>query len=520
MHIQTRIAFSALQARLAAFAVSGAVLRMDAEHQQIEQHEARIREMAAEIDQLEADNETIFANADEKGIDLSADDQKVVDQNLSDIEAKQGDIKRREAQLKLLRARVEPSARRSDPEDGDDAEDGDGVDQPDPAASRRSARRTDPRTVSSQRTRVEPAVREQREMMGFKAGAHFLEDVKAASQGYMTSELRNCQMQMQRRMDANVTFGEDGAFAVPPDVANDIKKKIDKSADLVGLCDRWTTSSDRHTWFLDEQEPWSNTNGISGQWLDEGETIGTSSPKLSKIQTDLFKYAIAVPASSEILRSSSQMEQLIRMAAPARIAEELNSVILAGNGIGKPNGIFNSGVLAVQPKETTGFGAGTDPQPADTVVRKNVIGAHNKIHPSCRNSPAFRWVANLDVEPQLEEIVDQNGNPLYIAGGSAGNPNLAEGPYDKLRGRPLIYSPHSPALGEVGDLAGIDFSKYLIVFGENMRADFSIHVRFLQDEGVFRFIIHVGGRPKWGKKVIEPNSVVQRSFAAAIAQRA
>ena len=511
MKYRTLSAFPSLAAMLA----TAGFVRMDdrrtavGEEAQIEQHETRIREMSAKVDQLEADNEAIFAAADEKREELSAEDQKTVDSNLHEIEALTGDVKRRQAQLDRLRTKTKAAARLSDPEPSEDDED------QEETRTTRSATRGDPRAARPRRggdtaTPSGPTLRDGRELMGFKSGAHFLEDVKLAANGHMSQDLRSCMVQMQRRMDANVTFGEDGAFPVPPDVANDVKKKIDSSADLVGLCDRWTTSADRYTWFLDEQEPWSNANGISGQWLDEGQTIATSSNKLTKVQTDLHKYAVAVPATHEIMRSASQMEQLIRQACPAHIAETLNSVILRGDGVGKPFGIFNSGVLAVQAKESG--------QAAATIQRKNVTGVHNKVHPSCRNSPAFRWVANIDAELQLEELKGDDNRALYLPGG--GYPNLADKPFDTLRGRPLTYSPHASALGDVGDLAAIDFAKYLVIFGENLRQDFSLHVRFLSDEGVFRFIIHVGGRPKWGRKIIEPNSVVQRSFAAAIEQRA
>jgi HK97 family phage major capsid protein len=504
------VAFHALEARLAAFVATGALLRMDRDLQQIEQHETRINEMMARIDTLEEENETIFAGQDEKGEELGAEDQKTVDANLTEIKSLQGDIGRRNSQLQLLRDRVAVSARRSEAEPSkDESEEANDTTRSSSGSARTQTRSIAARRAGARQDRAEPMLRG-RDLMGFKSAAHFLDDVRQSALGYQTQDLRNCALQMQRRMDANITFGEDGAFAAPPDVANDIKKKIDASADLVGLCSRWNTNSDRYTWHLDEQEPWSNTNGITGSWIDEGQTIATSSNKLTKVQTDLHKYAIAIPASSEILRSSSQLEQLIRTSAPARIAEELNSVILDGNGVGKPHGIFRSGVLAIQSKESG--------QTAATIVRKNVTGMHNKVHPTSRTNPAFRFVANLDVEPQLEELKGDDNRPLYLPGG--GNPNLADKPFDTLRGRPLIYSPHAKALGDVGDLAGIDFSKYLVVFGENLRADFSIHVRFMSDEGVFRFIIHVGGRPMWGKKIVEPNSVQERSFAAAIQQRA
>jgi len=507
--------FANLEAHFASLVALGAIVRMegDAEtdSEEIAGQETRIREMREDIAHLTEENATIFAKIDDEKRDASDDEDKTVKENQAEIKRLTRDIERRQEHIDQLRADSEPNARLSDPEPSDDDDTIDDDDEPvQTARQRRASRRSPPtnsdRRSSRQRTDVQP-LRIAPGMLGFNSGSHFMEDVRAAAGGFQSDKLRNCLLQMQKRMDANASFGEDGAFPIPPDIANDIKKKVDGSANLVGLCSRWDSKSDRYVWFLDEDEPWKNTDGVTGTWLDEGDTIPLSQPNLTKMQTDLHKYAIAVRATHEVLRNSSQMEQLIRTSAPANIAEELNRVILDGDGIGKPLGIYRSGALAIRAKESG--------QTAATVVRKNVNGAHNLVHAQCRTNPAFKWVANSDVEPELEEMVGADNRPIYLPGNS-----MATAPHMVLKGREVIYTPHAKALGDVGDLAAIDFSKYLIVFGENLRSDFSIHAQFLQDKGVFRFIIYVGGRPKWGQPITEPNSATARSFAAAVAQRA
>ena len=497
--------FPFLQARIALMASVSALVLMETDEQQLEAHQRKVTELEARYQQLNEDNETLYATIDSETRDPTDDERKLLKANQAEMKGLLDDIEDRQSHIATIEARLQPAPRATDP---DQAEQPAAEDEPEPRQARAALPRRLARSApdGSRPVRVE-FPRDGRELMGFKNAGHFLDDVKNAALGYRSDTLKTCVMHMGRRMDANATFGEDGAFAIPPDIANDVKKKIDASADLVGLCSRWNTASDRYTWFLDEDEPWNNTAGITGAWLDEGATIGESNPRLTKKTLDVFKFAIAVPATHEILRNASQLEQLIRMASPMKIAEELNRVILSGDGIGKPKGIFNSNLAAVQAKVVG--------QTAATVVRQNVVGAHNLVHPTCRSSPGFRWIANLDVEPQLDEMVSADNRPLYLPAQS-----LATAPHDTLRGRPIVYSPHAKALGQPGDLAAIDFSKYMIVFGENLRADFSMHVRFLQDKGVFRFIIHVGGEPMWGKKISEPNTAVQRSFASVIAQRA
>ena len=85
-------------------------------------------------------------------------------------------------------------------------------------------------------------------------------------------------------------------------------------------------------------------------------------------------------------------------------------------------------------------------------------------------------------------------NPVYLPAGT-----IATQPYGTLFGRPVIPLEQCSALGDVGDIILADLGEYLLIDKGGINATSSIHVRFLYDENVFRFIYRVDGQPVWNK---------------------
>ena len=84
--------------------------------------------------------------------------------------------------------------------------------------------------------------------------------------------------------------------------------------------------------------------------------------------------------------------------------------------------------------------------------------------------------------------------PVYIPAGG-----LSEKPYGTLFGRPVVPIEQCSAAGEVGDIILADIGQYLLIDKGGIKSASSIHVRFLYDENVFRFIYRVDGKPIWTK---------------------
>ena len=94
-----------------------------------------------------------------------------------------------------------------------------------------------------------------------------------------------------------------------------------------------------------------------------------------------------------------------------------------------------------------------------------------------------------DLQKELPLLNDGNGNLVYMPSGG-----ISGSQYEMLFGKPVIYDDFLPAKGSVGDVLLADFNEYLLMKKGEERKDWSIHVRFLNDERVFRIVLRCGAR--------------------------
>ena len=86
--------------------------------------------------------------------------------------------------------------------------------------------------------------------------------------------------------------------------------------------------------------------------------------------------------------------------------------------------------------------------------------------------------------------VGTGGVPVYMPAGG-----MAAAPHGTLFGRPVVAIEQCPVLGDAGDIMLADFSQYKAIDKGGMRGDVSIHVQFIYDESVFRFVYRFDGQP-------------------------
>jgi len=193
--------------------------------------------------------------------------------------------------------------------------------------------------------------------------------------------------------------------------------------------------------------------------------------------------------TDELMQDAGAMERYLEQAFREELEFMLDDAFLRGTGAGQPLGIFNSNCLVAQAAE-----AGQD---ADTVVYENIVNMWSKLLASSR--PNAVWLINQNVEPQLALMglpVGTGGQPVYLPpGGASGSP------YSTLYGRPVIPMEQCASVGDVGDIVLADFSKYYFIDKGGARQDYSIHVRFVNDETAFRIIYRCDGQPMLAKAI-------------------
>ena len=164
---------------------------------------------------------------------------------------------------------------------------------------------------------------------------------------------------------------------------------------------------------------------------------------------------------------------------------KVDDALINGNGAGQPLGILSSNCLVTVAKESG--------QAASTVVVENIVKMWARMWARSRQNAV--WLINQDIEPQLYTMslsVGTGGVPVYMpANGVSGSP------YSTLFGRPVIPIEQCQTLGTKGDIYLADFSQYLIIDKGGMDSATSIHVRFIYDETVYRFVLRIDGQPIW-----------------------
>jgi len=229
----------------------------------------------------------------------------------------------------------------------------------------------------------------------------------------------------------------------------------------------------------------SRNGGIRGYWVAEATEKTASKPKFRQVELDLKEVAALFYATDRVLQDTMLLESLVNAAVPEELNFLLEDAIFEGTGAGQPLGIMKSPCLITVPKETG--------QLAATIVAENIVKMWARLW--AKSQPNSVWLVNQDVFPQLYLMgitVGTGGSPIYQPPGG-----LSGSPYSTLMGRPIIPVEYSETLGTTGDIMLADLSQYVTISKGGIQSAMSIHVRFIYDESVFRWILRTDGQPTW-----------------------
>jgi HK97 family phage major capsid protein len=91
----------------------------------------------------------------------------------------------------------------------------------------------------------------------------------------------------------------------------------------------------------------------------------------------------------------------------------------------------------------------------------------------------------------MSHAVGLGGVPVFLPPGG-----ISVAPFGALFGRPVTPIEQCPTLGTLGDIIFADFANgYILGEKGGIQADMSIHVQFIYDESVFRFVLRIDGQP-------------------------
>ena len=281
----------------------------------------------------------------------------------------------------------------------------------------------------------------------------------------------------------------DGGFLVQQDFSTELLRNVFETGLLASRCRRITVSGNANSMKINGIDETSRVagsrwGGIRGYWADEAAEKTASKPKFRKIELSLNKLIGLCYATDELLDDAAALEGVIRQGFTEEFGFLIDDAIINGTGAGQPLGILNGGSLVSVAKETG--------QAATTLVAENIIKMRARLFARSRANSV--WLINQDVEPQLHTMslaVGTGGVPVYMpAGGLSGQA------FDTLYGRPVLPIEQCQTLGTKGDIYLCDFAGgYILAEKGGIASDMSIHVRFVYDESVFRFVLRIDGQP-------------------------
>jgi HK97 family phage major capsid protein len=286
----------------------------------------------------------------------------------------------------------------------------------------------------------------------------------------------------------NETVPSEGGYLLQPSMSSEILQNAFNEGELARRCRRQPIGANANGIKingLDESSraTGSRYGGVRGYWMDEAGAKTESKPKFRQIELSLKKNIVLVYTTDELLADATALEAFIREVAPKEIAFQTDDGIINGTGAGQLLGILNSGSLVTVSKESG--------QAADTILAQNVI---KMVKRTLGKSTNYAWYYNKSILDQIYSLslaVGTGGQPLFMAAGSIPNQ-----PENRLLGLPLIEIEQAAALGDLGDLILADFRNgYVLADKGGVQADMSIHVRFVYDESIFRFVYRVDGQP-------------------------
>jgi HK97 family phage major capsid protein len=279
----------------------------------------------------------------------------------------------------------------------------------------------------------------------------------------------------------------DGGFLVQQDFSNELLQDTIETGIIAPKCRKMQISSNSNSMKLngvdETSRASSRSGGIIAYWKDEAALKVASKPKFRQIELNLHKLIGLCYATDELLADAAALESFIRAEFPKEFRFQIDDAIISGTGAGQPMGILNAGCLVSVPKE-----AGQEKQ---TILAQNVEKMWSRMFAG--SLPSAEWYINQNTYPQLFQMshaVGLGGIPVFLPPGG-----LSVAPYGALFGRPVTPIEQCSTLGTLGDIIFADFRNgYIIAEKGGIQTDVSIHVQFLYDEQIFRFVLRLDGQ--------------------------
>jgi HK97 family phage major capsid protein len=248
----------------------------------------------------------------------------------------------------------------------------------------------------------------------------------------------------------------------------------------------------------------SRYGGIKFAYGDEGDALTATKPKFRECKLLLKKLVGAFYISEEELEDAPLSQAIITGAFEEEGTFVMEDNVVNGLGVSGPLGFMNGGALIAVAKKAA--------QAADTIVTENILAMASRF--GGRWSRAA-WLVDQQAALSQLPALTIGTVPVWLPQGQ-----LNSSPYPMMLGAPVIYTEYNAKLGDVGDIVLADLGMYHWGQKGGVRQQSSIHVRFLQDEQIIKFVLRNDGQPGVHTALTPKNGGDTRSPFVTLAERA
>lgn len=307
-------------------------------------------------------------------------------------------------------------------------------------------------------------------------------------------------------LGSNEAVPSQGEFLLEPTITRDLIKPVHEAGVFSTKVRKLPVGPNSNSGWIpgvDEtsRATGSRWGGVRGYHAAEAATLTASQPKFRKINWELHKVAVLQYATDELLSDAGMLTAIINQSSAEELNFMVNDDILNGIGGDRPVGVLNSPALVSIARVAT-----------SAIGHADILNMWQRLHPRYR--AGAEWYVNSEVETQLDALTFTSGSTgilsPYVRYDSTG--------VMQVKGRPVNVTEFNAALGTAGDILLANFEEYLMWEKGAIEAAMSIHVQFLTDQSVFRFIARYDGQTALASAITPyKGSNTQSPFVALLA---
>lgn len=307
---------------------------------------------------------------------------------------------------------------------------------------------------------------------------------------------------------ANTRVGSEGGFLMRSEWAGEMYRTAMDNTEIITRCRRRPIGpgfEGTDGWYVNrgDRSTGQIAGGIQVYRKAEAALATGSQPKLGRYKLDLEELVGLAYMTNRQMNDGGQMEEIFRREFPKAFRFKLEDEIFNGNGVGQALGIKNSDALITQAKETG--------QSADTIVRANIDNMLSRLY----REPGDQiiWCVSPTANVALPGLT-VGDDPVFMPAGGLSGMALAT-----LRTYPVIETEWQAAIGDLYDIMLVNLSHYLIIErDEAPDVQTSIHVKFVERETAFRWVVENNGSPLWDGTVTMADGHTKSPFVTLAAR--